>query len=109
MFDHPALAEVDYYMRLDVDSFFLAPLPRDPLEELVSSRLQYGYLTTGKEARNSRMSQFQILNDNNNKLALLDHGEKRQEILEFRVFKFLKILIIINNTYNCNNNNNTSI
>jgi len=28
MLEHPALSEVDYYMRLDVDSFFLAPLPQ---------------------------------------------------------------------------------
>ena len=49
MYDHPALAQADYYMRLDVDSFFLAPLPLDPLQHLVAGSLDYGYMATGVE------------------------------------------------------------
>jgi len=51
LYDHPAMKDVDFYMRLDVDSFFIALLPLDPLLHLSSSSssLQYGYMATGVE------------------------------------------------------------
>jgi len=39
------------YMRLDVDSFLLAPLPEDPFAALVARGAKYGYIATGSAPR----------------------------------------------------------
>jgi hypothetical protein len=43
-----AVRDLTYYMRLDVDSFLLRPLPYDPFRYLDDSGSAYGYLTTGE-------------------------------------------------------------
>lgn len=46
IFEHPRLAELDWYMRLDVDSYILAPINYDPFRFLERESKIYGYLTT---------------------------------------------------------------
>ena len=43
-----AVRDLTYYMRLDVDSFLLRPLPYDPFRYLDDAGASYGYLTTGE-------------------------------------------------------------
>uniref|UniRef100_A0A7S4URV5 Uncharacterized protein n=1 Tax=Guillardia theta TaxID=55529 RepID=A0A7S4URV5_GUITH len=51
IYNHPAMQSLDFYMRLDVDSFFIAPLPLDPIQHLADRQQSYGYITTGREER----------------------------------------------------------
>ena len=44
VFKHPALADFDYYCRLDTDSFILAPVAYDLFERAVQIGAWYGFL-----------------------------------------------------------------
>jgi mannosyltransferase len=50
IFSHPRLRNVTYYMRMDTDSFFTAPLCYDPFEVMHIRRRSYGYLLIGADA-----------------------------------------------------------
>ncbi len=41
------MRDLDWYMRMDTDSFFLSPLPYDPFDHVRTQGAVYGYLTTG--------------------------------------------------------------
>jgi hypothetical protein len=45
IFHRPELAEFDYYMRLDTDSFILSPVKTDLFECMESKSAVYGYIT----------------------------------------------------------------
>lgn len=49
IFEHEAMRGLDYYMRLDTDSFFLHPLPEDPFKRVRDQGAVYAYLTTATE------------------------------------------------------------
>lgn len=43
IFSHPRLAEVDYYLRLDTDSYIFRPLCYDPISRFHAHNLTYAY------------------------------------------------------------------
>jgi mannosyltransferase len=49
IFNHPRLRDVTYYMRMDTDSFFTAPLCYDPFDKIHFRRRSYGYLSAGSD------------------------------------------------------------
>lgn len=49
IFSHPRLKDVTYYMRMDTDSFFTAPLCYDPFEVMHLRRRSYGYMDIGSD------------------------------------------------------------
>lgn len=46
---HPALAEFDWYMRLDTDSFLRGRVAEDPFQRMDASGADYGYITMLQE------------------------------------------------------------
>ncbi len=46
IFSHPRLRAVDWYLRLDIDSYILSPVEDDPFRRLEKAGKSYGYLTT---------------------------------------------------------------
>ncbi|KIM89451.1 glycosyltransferase family 15 protein [Piloderma croceum F 1598] len=49
IFSHPRLKDLTYYMRLDTDSLFTAPLCYDPIEVIHHRQRSYGYVFIGSE------------------------------------------------------------
>ena len=49
IFFHPRLKDVTYYMRVDTDSLFTAPLCYDPIEVIHRRQRLYGYVFIGSE------------------------------------------------------------
>jgi hypothetical protein len=43
VFDHPAVRDLDYYMRMDTDSRLTAPVTKDPFRLMMKRSLEYGY------------------------------------------------------------------
>ncbi len=41
--EHPAIADLDYYCRLDTDSFFVDPVPQDIFKVMQENHYTYGY------------------------------------------------------------------
>ena len=50
IFLNPRLRDVTYYLRMDTDSLFLAPLCHDPFEVMHVHQRSYGYLGIGNDA-----------------------------------------------------------
>lgn len=46
IYREPRLAQYDYYMRLDSDSYLYSPIPYDPFAHMKSNALEYAYMGT---------------------------------------------------------------
>lgn len=44
LFAHPAMDGLDFYLRMDTDSFLTAPIQADPFVEMASRGLHYGWV-----------------------------------------------------------------
>jgi mannosyltransferase len=63
IFDHPRLANVDYYFRLDTDSYIEAPSCYDPLEIMYQQKLAYGYRAYGRDAAFATRGMWSLVYD----------------------------------------------
>ncbi|KZT57448.1 glycosyltransferase family 15 protein [Calocera cornea HHB12733] len=49
IFDHPRIRGLDYYLRLDTDSFIVDEMPYDPIALLHQDSKKYGFLAVGTD------------------------------------------------------------
>jgi mannosyltransferase len=63
IFDHPRLANVDYYFRLDTDSYIEGPSCYDPFEIMHQQNLAYGYRIYGLDVALATQGMWSLVDD----------------------------------------------
>ena len=63
VFDHPALQQLDYYMRLDTDSFILSPIKYDLFQYMRDNDYKYGYKVKEMEQVHVSVGLWQFWHD----------------------------------------------
>ena len=96
VFSNPKVAEYEWYMRLDCDSFITEPFGRDPFEEVENAGAIYGYLTDGIMHDSSPHSQDlnKTIKEYQDESKMVLHGtidDVREGMLYYTNFEICKI------------------